>query len=253
MSKQKKKSSVTINGKILRQVLRENWLMFAGVALVLCVSYIMAFSQPWAWLAKYTPEEAMGGEMDFTAPDIIAHTAEDGVIVITMPEPLDDPQPARVISDPADIWETETSPTHGGFTLPVEMDDESIGVLTIPGIDLSVRVYESGDQMEDMLIGAAHFPSTSAWYGNVGLSAHNVNFDGSSGYFLKLYTLNSGDVIFYQTAHGRREYIIETIIEICEYDWSYLDRTTDNRITLITCITGRPELRPVVQAIERHP
>ena len=105
--------------------------------------------------------------------------------------------------------------------------------------------------LSTLLIGAAHFPSTSAWYENIGVSAHNVNFDGTPGYFLNLYTLNIGDVIIYQTAHGRREYIIETIIEICEYDWSFLDRTRDNRITLITCITGKPELRLVVQAAER--
>ena len=38
--------------------------------------------------------------------------------------------------------------------------------------------------------------------------------------------------------------------EIAGDDWSYLSRTDDNRITMITCITGKPDLRLMVQARE---
>ena len=37
---------------------------------------------------------------------------------------------------------------------------------------------------------------------------------------------------------------------INEEDWSYLGATEDNRITLITCVTGQKDKRLCVQAIE---
>jgi LPXTG-site transpeptidase (sortase) family protein len=133
------------------------------------------------------------------------------------------------------------------------MDGDSIGVLTIPDIDLSVRVYETGDDMADMERGAAHFKSTSAFDGNIGLSAHNVNFSGTPGYFYSLHTLAPGAVIQYETALGSREYAVESITEIDEMDWTPLERTEDNRITLITCITGKPTMRLCVTGTERQP
>lgn len=206
--------------------------------------------------------EAISGEVDFDATQVKAHTAADGIAVVgTVKTPdIAEPmiaelstEPAKFIADPAAIWQDSdnSAPTHGGFTMPVQMDDESIGILSIPDIGLTVRVYESGNEMEDMTKGAAHFKSTSAWIGNIGLSAHNVNFDGTAGYFLNLYKLQKGAVIRYETALGKREYVVESVKEIAETDWSTLGRTDDNRITLITCITGKPSMRLSVQASEK--
>jgi LPXTG-site transpeptidase (sortase) family protein len=201
--------------------------------------------------------EAVSGEIDFTAPDIVAHTAADGIAVVGVLwdnesiSPALIPTAARFTSDPATIWQNETTPTHGGFTLPVLMvDGESIGVLNIPDIGLSVRVYEAEDSMEAMERGVAHFRHTSAWMGNVGLSAHNINLDGTPGYFLNIHMLKQGAVILYETTLGTRIYAVESIREISEMDWSMLERTQDNRLTLITCITGKPHLRLAVQAVE---
>ncbi|MCL2579109.1 MAG: sortase [Oscillospiraceae bacterium] len=226
-------------------------VFLSGFALVLAVTVfaVNLFTQdntPRTELATF------GSEVDFANPEIVAHTAADGIAVIggtASGQPLA-AQPVRLTSDLSTIWEGETSSTHGGFTLPVAMDGESIGVLTIPDIGLSVRVYEAENEMEAMEKGLAHFRHTSAWEGNTGLSGHNVNFDGSPGYFLNLYRLRPGAVIRYETAHGMREYAVETIREIPETDWSMLGRTEDNRVTLITCITGKPALRLVVQAVE---
>jgi len=190
----------------------------------------------------------------------MVHTADGGIAIVggnpsggAMPvsAPASN-QPARFTADPATIWSGEAAPvhTHGGFTLPVQMDGEAIGVLNIPDIGLTARIYEGLDEMESMERGVAHFRSTSAWYGAVGLSAHNINLDGTPGYFLHLYTLPEGAVIRYQTAFGTREYLVQSITEICQYDWSLLDRTEDNRLVLITCITGRPDLRLAVVAAE---
>ena len=123
-------------------------------------------------------------------------------------------------------------------------------MLTIPKLDLSVNVYQSPDNMEAMTKGVAHFPSASAWDGNVSLSAHNQNFDGSDGYFKYLHTLEKGDSITYKTALGERVYTVASICTIAASDWSPLYYTDDNRLTLITCISGQPDKRLCVQALE---
>jgi len=196
----------------------------------------------------------VSSEIEFDNPDIVAHTAADGIAIIGGARPVAASASApRITSDPATIWQNNPSPTHGGFTLPVAMDGEAIGVLTIPDIGLSVRVYEGEDYMCVMDYGVWHFRHTSAWYGNTAMSAHNVNLDGTPGYFLHLYRLRPGAVIIYETAHGIREYAVETVKEISEMDWSMLGRTEDNRITLITCISGQAHLRLAVQAVEILP
>jgi LPXTG-site transpeptidase (sortase) family protein len=139
----------------------------------------------------------------------------------------------------------------GNYTLPedVMMTDGSVGVLSIPKLSLAVNVYETEDEMEAMTHGLAHFKTTSAWSGNIGICGHNVNFNLTDGYFKNIHTLQTGDVINYSTALGSRKYAVETVAEISETDWSYLGRTEDNRITLITCISGKPRSRLVVQAV----
>jgi LPXTG-site transpeptidase (sortase) family protein len=131
------------------------------------------------------------------------------------------------------------------------MKDGSIGVLTIPDLNLSANVFEgSGDSMEAMGLGVAHFPSSSAWDGNVSFSAHNLNLDGSDGYFKSLSTLEKGDNVTYQTALGERSYSVESVTTIAASDWTPLGYTDDNRITMITCISGQPDKRLCVSAIE---
>lgn len=250
---------------IFTQMSTEYKVIFVCVALMLAVLVVVSCM---ALFSHSTPEpdryelETVSGAVDFTAPQIKAHTAADGIAVVGTVKTSDSiepviaelsTEPAKFITDPNTIWQGSgnSTPTHGGFTMPVQMDGESIGILTIPDIGMTVRVYESGNEMEDMTKGASHFKSTSAWMGNIGLSAHNINFNGSAGYFLNLYKLQKGAVIQYETALGKREYMVESIMEIAETDWTTLGRTEDNRITLITCITGKPSMRLSVQAREK--
>ncbi len=156
-------------------------------------------------------------------------------------------------TDPETIW-TDASAYTGNHT-PIEqaqMADGSLGVLTIEKIGLSVNVYEGPDQMEDMSKGAAHFPHTSAWDGNVGISAHNINFDGTDGFFKNLYRLEEGDKIAYRCELGERAYTVETVKAIDATNWSPLGHSDENRLTLITCISGKPEQRLCVQAVEQR-
>lgn len=252
--------SEKIKPDILKRTLLEHkalcviWVL----ALIMFIVCLAAYPSLQVEPARYDLETS-SGEVDFAAPEIVVHTAADGIAVVGAANGADgialvqtSVELAKFTSDPATIWQgADNTPTYGGFTMPVQMDDESIGILTIPDLGLTVRVYESGDEMEDMLKGAAHFKSTSAWDGNIGLSAHNINFDGTAGYFLNLYKLPKGAVIRYETALGKREYIVDSIKEISETDWSMLGRTDDSRITLITCITGKPSMRLCVQALEK--
>jgi LPXTG-site transpeptidase (sortase) family protein len=156
----------------------------------------------------------------------------------------------KLTESPDMIWNVDT---YAGNHTPVpkaQMADGSLGVLTIPALGLSVNVYESADNnVAAMSKGIAHFPSSSAWDGNVSMSAHNINYDGSDGYFKYLYTLEKGSAITYMTALGERAYTVESVTTIAASDWSPLGYTDDHRLTLITCISGQPDKRLCVQAV----
>ena len=191
-------------------------------------------------LPEFSPEE--GG----------VHTAENGVLVVR-PEGLSTEQDKS--ETPDTVWEQDAVATYNAFTLPEKamLDEEkgSIGGLCIPALGLSGYVYEAEDEMEAMSRGIAHFKSTSAYDGNVGLSAHNISFDGTDGYFKNLHTLKTGDTVSYKTALGEREYEVSLVKTISETDWSYLSRSTENRLTMVTCISGKPTQRVLVQAVHK--
>ena len=201
-----------------------------------------------------TPQyEASSGSLpEFSPEEDDVYTAEDGVLVVR-PEGLSTEQDKS--ETPDTVWEQDAVATYNAFTLPEKamLDEEngSIGVLSIPALGLSVNVYEAEDEMEAMSRGVAHFKSTSAYDGNVGLSAHNINFDGTDGYFKNLHTLKTGDTVSYKTALGEREYEVSLVKTISETDWSYLSRSTENRLTMVTCISGKPTQRVLVQAIQK--
>ena len=193
-------------------------------------------------------EASSDGLPEFAPEEDSVHTAEDGVLVVR-PEGLSTEQDKS--ETPDTVWEQDAVATYNAFILPEKamLDEEngSIGVLSIPALGLSVNVYEAEDEMEAI----AHFKSTSAYDGNVGLSAHNINFDGTDRYFKNLHTLKTGDTVSYKTALGQREYEVSLVKTISETDWSYLSRSTENRLTMVTCISGKPTQRVLVQAVHK--
>ena len=180
---------------------------------------------------------------------------EDDVIEVSSEEPEVEKVEYSVIEE--QIWEDESvSLSTEDYTLPQEavMADGSVGVLSIPKIHLTAPVYEAedGGEMESMTKGVAHFAVTSAWDGNIGLCSHNVAPNGAVAYFRALHLLEVGDELSYKTELGERSYAVTAVKEIKDDDWSYLMRYDDelNRITMITCITGKPNMRLMVQATE---
>lgn len=125
--------------------------------------------------------------------------------------------------------------------------EEDIWQVEIPKINLIAPISE-GTSQEVMLEFVGHFESTSKWNGNVGLAAHNRGYP--INYFSKLKELNNEDRIIYKTKYGTKTYAIKTIKIIEDTDWSYLQKTKENKITLITCVENKPSQRLCVQAIE---
>lgn len=188
--------------------------------------------------------------------DIVVHGSENGPVVIDLAADSGDDvpiSPMKLIPNPDNIWNENT---YAGNHTPVEQvkqKDGAVGVLTVDKLGISVNVFDSGDEsmMADMSKGVAHFPSTSVWDGCVGVSAHNINFDGSDGYFKSLYTLSKGDVVRYSTKLGERSYVVESVATIAASDWTPLYHTDHNQLVMITCISGQPGNRLCVTAVEQ--
>ena len=105
-----------------------------------------------------------------------------------------------------------------------------------------------GDTFTAMKKGVGHLASTSCWNGNIGLVGHNR---GTNDYFGKLKKLDIGDEMTYTTKLGTRTYVVKSITKIADTDWSKLQYTSDNRLTLITCVEDVGDQRLCVQAVQK--
>ena len=126
--------------------------------------------------------------------------------------------------------------------------DDEIGTLTIPDILLDNAPIRESVELSTLSQTIGHFPSTSIYEGNVGLASHNSGNQGD--FFKNLKNIKVGSEIFYQTNYGTKRYVVTVKEIIDEENWSYLQPTEDNRITLITCVAGQREKRLCVQAVE---
>ncbi len=124
---------------------------------------------------------------------------------------------------------------------------EDIWQIEIPKISLVAPISE-GTTQEVMMEYVGHFEDTSVWNSNVGLAAHNRGYP--INYFDKLKELKKGDKIVYRTKYGKKTYSVNMITVIEDTDWSYLQKTKENKITLITCIANKPSQRLCVQGKE---
>lgn len=129
--------------------------------------------------------------------------------------------------------------------LMLHIDGENVlGVIKIDKINFEGLIYE-GTSMQTLSKGVGHFENTPYIDGNVCLAAHNSNL-----YWAKLHTLSTGDKIHYTCFLGTKEYEVSNISKISETDWSSLENTDTNTLTLITCVKGQKNLRLCVQAKE---
>ena len=147
------------------------------------------------------------------------------------------------------LYSGVSTTTAHGYT---EVTDElyysagHLGILKIPAIDLSVKIYQGTDSAS-LKKGAGHFKETSIWEGNVALAAHNR---GVNNHFGKIHTLELGDKITLTTKLGTRNYEVVSVSKVSETDRSNLVSTTENMITLYTCVRNESDLRWCVRAVE---
>lgn len=120
--------------------------------------------------------------------------------------------------------------------------------IIIPIIDLIAPISE-GTSKEVLNKTVGHFEESELLNGNVCLAAHNRGYNVN--YFEGLKDLVKNDLIVYQYGDIDRVYAISNIAVIKETDWSYIDqKSSENMLTLITCIDDKPEYRLCVQAKE---
>ena len=170
-----------------------------------------------------------------------------GVIVFAVKYPVDKANKDAESIQIGDNSDLDDTPLENIEQDIIHYDDE-IGTLTIPDILLDNAPIRESVELSTLSETIGHFPSTSIYEGNVGLASHN---SGSQGDFFKnLKKIKIGSEIFYQTNYGTKRYVVTTKEVISEEDWSYLQETEDNRITLITCVAGQKDKRLCVQAIE---
>lgn len=122
-----------------------------------------------------------------------------------------------------------------------------LGTLKIPAIGVNVKIYQGTDSAT-LAKGAGHFTDTSIWTGNVCVAGHNR---GTNCYFGEIHTLNIGDEITLTTKLGTRTYSVTSVQKISETDGSATGSTSDNRITLFTCVRNESAYRWCVTAVER--
>lgn len=122
-----------------------------------------------------------------------------------------------------------------------------LGTLKIPSIGVNVKIYQGTDSAT-LAKGAGHFEDTSIWAGNVCIAGHNR---GANCYFGEIHTLNIGDEITLTTKLGTRTYSVTSVQKISETDSSATGSTSDNRITLFTCVRNESAYRWCVTAEER--
>lgn len=120
--------------------------------------------------------------------------------------------------------------------------------INIPIINLTAPIEESISK-EVMNRSVGHFENTSKWDGNIGLGAHNRGY--KVNYFANIKKLKKGDIINYIYNGKTRQYIVTNIVIIKDTDWSYLEKTEENKITLITCVENEPNYRRCIQGTEK--
>lgn len=122
-----------------------------------------------------------------------------------------------------------------------------LGTLKISAISLTVKVYE-GTGSSTLEKGAGHFVDTSLWDGNCCIAAHNR---GVNDHFGRLHTLEVGDTISWTTKLGTRTYEVVSVSKVFENDTSGTAATTDNCLTLYTCVRDQRDYRWMVRAVEK--
>lgn len=130
-----------------------------------------------------------------------------------------------------------------------EIETKEEWYIEIPIINLKAQIAEgTSKEIMDQFVG--HFEKTQLTVGNVGLAAHNRGYE--KNYFSDLKKLKEGDTINYQYKDFKKQYIVTKHYIINDGDWTSLEDTEGNTLTLITCVENEPKYRRCIQAQEKE-
>ena len=121
-----------------------------------------------------------------------------------------------------------------------------LATLKIPAIGVNIKVYEGTDSAT-LAKGAGHFEETSIWNGRVAIAGHNR---GANCVFGQIHTLTIGDRITLTTKLGTRTYAVTGVEKVSETDRSGLAASSENLLTLYTCVRDQSAYRWRVTARE---
>lgn len=129
----------------------------------------------------------------------------------------------------------------------LEVNDNIIGTLEIPKLELIAPIQE-GTSDEILKEAVGHFKESSFWNGNVALASHNRS--RYAHYFEIIHNLKNGDEIIYKTKMGEKRYSVYENKTIDSTDWSVIENTKENVLTLITCVKNNKDKRLCIRAKE---
>ncbi len=148
----------------------------------------------------------------------------------------------------SEMTTTQTAQTtaYTGVTSNLYYANGQLGVLKIPAIGVNVKVFE-GTGSSTLAKGAGHFPGTSIWNGNIAVAGHNR---GTNCYFGNIHTLKAGNIITLTTKLGTRNYTVTSVSKVLETDTSGTAATSNNQITLYTCVRNQSAYRWCVKGVQ---
>lgn len=127
------------------------------------------------------------------------------------------------------------------------IDTQKIWQIEIPKINLVAPIAE-GTSANVMNEYVGHFEETPKNKGNIGLAAHNRGY--KVNYFQDLKLLQKGDLIIYTYNGEISKYSVNELGIIKDTDWSKLESSSQDKLTLITCLEDEPEYRRYIQALK---
>ena len=127
------------------------------------------------------------------------------------------------------------------------IDTQKIWQIEIPKINLVAPIAE-GTSTNIMNEYVGHFEETPKNKGNIGLAAHNRGY--KINYFRDLKLLQKGDLIIYTYNGEISKYSVNELGIIKDTDWSKLESSSQDKLTLITGLEDEPEYRRYIQAVK---
>lgn len=227
-----------------------------GALILALAAALMSANVDSAQAKEYFYDEALGDLPKSTSTELPTVIGAENIYLrdiskntALLPPPFGSPQMLQAnsgtainaITNATDIPLSSNSIGHGSLLYA----DGTLGILKIPKLGLNVKVYEGENNLEK---GVGHFADTAVFTGNVAIAGHNR---GVNSYFGEIHNLKAGDEIIYTTKLGTKKYAVTSVRKINAADFSFLRETSDNRLTLITCVKNEPNFRLCVQAKEK--